>query len=469
MSDKYDLVVIGSGPGGYVAAIKAVQLGMKTAIVESREIGGTCLNRGCIPTKSLMYSAHLYQEAGKFETLGLAFTNLTFDFHKMHERKDEVVNKVRNGVISLLSANEVTVIDGHATIINPKTVRIDKDNSSQEIITDKILIATGSKPSIPPIDGLGLKHVFTSDELLTSDRFYEKLVIIGGGVIGVEIATIYQALGATVEIIEVMDRILPAMDREVSQTVSMSLKKKGVKIHTKSRLLGITMDGENLNLQYSENGTTKTCITEGVLVAIGRKANVEGLFVDDIPIEMNGSHIQVNQNFESNIPGVYAIGDVIKGTQLAHAASAQGIAAVEHICNVSRSIRVDVIPACIYTSPEIAVVGMTEDEAKSKGYQVNISKYPMLGNCKTIISMDERGYIKVITDALTEHILGAQLVCARATDMIGEFASAIVNNLKVKDLASVIRPHPTYNEAVTEVLDDINGMAIHLMPNKNKH
>jgi dihydrolipoamide dehydrogenase len=466
MSEKYDLVVIGSGPGGYVAAIKAAQLGMKTAIVERREIGGTCLNRGCIPTKSLMHSAHLYEEAKNFETLGLSFSDLTFDYQKMHERKDEVVNRIRNGVIRLLLANEVTVMNGFATISNSKTVKVNMNNNIQEITTDKILIATGSKPSIPPIDGISLNHVLTSDELLTSDLFYNKLVIIGGGVIGVEIASIYQALGADVEIIEAKDRLLPTMDREISQTVSMSLKKKGVKIHTKSQLIGITKNGMNLNLEFNENGTKNVSQAEGVLIAIGRKANIDGLIAENIQIQMNGSSIQVNQNFETNIPGIYAIGDAIKGTQLAHAASAQGIAAVEHMCNIPNSICFNVIPACIYTSPEIAVVGMTEDEAKSEGYQVKTSKYPMLGNCKTIIAMDERGYIKVVVDGLTDRILGAQLVCSRATDMIGEFASAIVNNLSVKDMASVIRPHPTYNEAFTEVLEDINGMAIHLMPNK---
>ncbi len=472
MKEKFDLIVIGSGPGGYVAAIKAAKLGMKTAIIENREVGGTCLNRGCIPTKTIMHSSHLYYEAKNYDKLGIQLTGLSYDIKKIQERKEEVILKIRTGITGLLEANGVTILKGTATIADSNTIIFKNNNSEQELLTEKILIATGSKPSIPEMEGIHLNHVVTSDDLLSKqDKLYKKLLIIGGGVIGIEFATIYQELGCEVEIIEAMDRILPTMDKEISQSVSMSLKKKGVKIHTKCKVIRIK-EAEELYCEYMEGAidtagaNIKTTTTDGILVSIGRKANTEGLFGKNFSLNMEYDKIKVDENFQTNIKGIYAIGDVIKGMQLAHVASAQGIVAVENMCNQIPSINLSVIPSCIYCSPEIATVGMNEDEAKAYGYTVKTGKYPMLGNSKTILSMEERGYIKVVCDLATDKILGAQLICARATDMIGEFATAIASGLTVKDMQAVIRPHPTYNEAVTEVFEDIDGMAIHLIPKK---
>ena len=467
MEEKYDLIVIGAGPGGYVAAIKAAKLGMKTAIIENREVGGTCLNRGCIPTKTIMHSSHLYYEAQNFEKIGLLLTGLSYDLKKIQERKNEVVLRMQNGITGLLKANGVTVITGTATIFNKNLIHLKQETLEKELLTDKILIATGSKPFIPQIEGIHLNNVVTSDELLSmSDKIYHKLLIIGGGVIGIEFATIYQELGCEVEIIEAMDRILPTMDKEISQSVAMNLKKKGIKIHTKAKLTKI-FEVNGLCCEYAIGDSINKTDADGILIAVGRKANTEFLFGTDFSLEMDRDKIKVNGNFETSVNGIYAIGDVIKGMQLAHAASAQGIAAVECMCNQIRSINLNVIPSCIYTSPEIATVGMNEEEAKENGYLVKVGKYPMLGNSKTILSLDERGYIKVVCDSATDKILGAQLICARATDMIGEFTSAIVNGLSYQDLQAVIQPHPTYEEAVTEAVDDIEGMAIHLLP-KNK-
>lgn len=478
MDKRFDLVVIGAGPGGYVAAIKAAKLGMKTAIIESREIGGTCLNRGCIPTKTLMHSSHLYQEAKSFQEAGISFEQITFDLDRIQDRKDEVVQKVRQGVTALLEANKVTILHGTAAILkNHKislrlSLKMDEPESDQGctetvLEADKILIATGSKPIIPRIDGADLKQVITSDELLSSRSLYKKLLIIGGGVIGIEFASIYSDLGCEVEIIEAMDRILPNMDKEISQSVAMSLKKKGVTIHTKAKVTRIT-NGENGEAvcEYEEKDTLKTTASDGILMAVGRRANVEGLFASEVSVELDGAAIQVNEAFETSLPGIYAIGDVIKGKQLAHAASAQGIVAVEMMCGIKPSIDLNVIPSCIYTNPEVAAVGMSEEEAIDNGCRVKTGKYPMLGNAKTILSGGERGFIKVIAEEETGRILGAQLLCDRATDMVSEFATAIVNRLTTKDLASVIRPHPTYSEAVTEAVEDVEGMAIHLLPRR---
>jgi dihydrolipoamide dehydrogenase len=468
--DRFDLIVIGSGPGGYVAAIKASKLGMKTALIESREIGGTCLNRGCIPTKTLMHSSHLYYEAQGLQDIGIQFEGLHFDMNRIQDHKDLIVSKIRQGIIGLLEANKVTIFYGLAVISEEKTVLLQSPVGDGQILkAEKILIATGSKPVIPKIEGVQLKNVITSDELLSrKDAPYEKLLIIGGGVIGIEFATIYKELGCEVEIIEAMDRILPNMDKEISQSVAMSLKKKGIIIHTKAKVTRIAEEEENkLLCEYEEKETLKTTSADGILLSVGRRANVDGLLVPTVELAFDGPNIKVNSEFETSISGIYAIGDVIGGKQLAHAASAQGMVAVEKMCGGESTLDLSIIPSCIYTQPEVAVVGMSEQEAEDMGYTVRVGKYPMLGNSKTVLSMGERGFIKVICDAETGHILGAQLLCDRATDLVSEFATAIVNKLTAKDLAAVIRPHPTYSEAITEAAEDVEGMAIHLIP-KNR-
>ncbi|MHB8128649.1 MAG: dihydrolipoyl dehydrogenase, partial [Mobilitalea sp.] len=466
----------GSGPGGYVAAIKAAKLGKKTALIESREIGGTCLNRGCIPTKTLMHSSHLYYEAQSFQEAGIHFDGLSFDIDRIQDRKDEVISKIRQGIVSLLQANGVEILYGTATIQGEHRIILKhleetgnlESELPREFETDKILIATGSKPVIPNIEGAKFKNVITSDELLSMrGKPYQKLLIIGGGVIGVEFATIYRELGCEVEIIEAMDRILPNMDKEISQSIAMSLKKKGVIIHTKSSVMKISEAEQNeLCCEYEEKDSSKSTFADGILMSVGRRSNTENLFASGITALMEGASLKVSTEFETSIPGIYAIGDVIKGRQLAHAASAQGVVAVENMFGKEPSIDLSVIPSCIYTQPEVAVVGMSEDEASELGYTVKVGKYPMLGNSKTILSMGERGFIKVICDASTDRILGAQLLCDRATDMISEFSSAIVHGMTTHDLAKVIHPHPTYSEAITEAVEDISGMAIHLMPKK---
>jgi dihydrolipoamide dehydrogenase len=468
MKDRFDLIVIGSGPGGYVAAIKAAKLGMKTALIESREIGGTCLNRGCIPTKTLMHSSHLYYEAQSLQEIGIRYEGLHFDMDQIQEHKDSIVNKIRQGIVALLEANKVTILYGTATILGEGRIQLKTSESELELETGKILIATGSKPVIPKIEGANLNNVITSDELLSKKgNPYDKLLIIGGGVIGVEFATIYKELGCEVEIIEAMDRILPNMEKEISQSIAMSLKKKGIVIHTKAKVTRITEgEGNTLSCEYEEKDTLKITSANAVLLSVGRRANLEGLFASEVFLVLDGPNIKVDEEFETSISGIYAIGDAIRGKQLAHAASAQGIVAVEKMCGKEPSIDLNIIPSCIYTQPEVAVVGLNEEEAEEKGYTVAIGKYPMLGNSKTILSMGERGFIKVISDAGTGRILGAQLLCDRATDMVSEFTTAIVNGLTTKDLAAAIHPHPTYSEAITEAVEDVEGMAIHLIPKK---
>lgn len=468
MEKDYNLLVIGSGPGGYVAAIQAAKLGMKTAIIEEGELGGTCLNSGCIPTKTLMHSSNMYYELQSLEKYGLHASEVSFDLEKIIEGKDQVVEKIKAGIKGLLEGNKVDIIAGRANILSAGKVLVKGLGDAKEISGDKILIATGSKPILPRIEGIDLPDVVTSKEILSKkDKIYKRLTIIGGGVIGVEIATIYQELGCEVTIIEAMDRILSVLDKEISQSVAMSLKKRGIKILTKAMVKRIVSeDGLVCEYEDSKTGGVQRVSSDGVLVAIGRTANTEGLFDEKLSIEMERNHILVDENLETNVKGIYAIGDVIKGAQLAHVASAQGIVAVEHMNHLNSSIDLSVIPSCIYLNPEIAVVGMTELEAEEKGIPVKAAKYPMLGNSKVILSQDERGFIKILAHKETDEILGAQLLCPRATDMIGEFASAIVNKLKIGDMASSIRPHPTYNEGISEALNDFEGMAIHVIPKR---
>lgn len=468
MNDIFDLIVIGSGPGGYVAAIKAAKLGKRTALIEKGEIGGTCLNRGCIPTKTLLHGAHILHDVKNIKEAGIYFTEPVIDYEKIIGRRDEVVDKIRKGVEGLLKANGVTVLRGSATIIDKNLVKVINGDDEKDLQADNIIIATGSVPARPNITGINRKNVVTSDELLTGNsKLYKKLLIIGGGVIGVEFATIYSELGSDVEIIEAEDRILLGMDKEISQSIAMGLKKRKINIHTGVKVTRISEGGNpGLICEYEEKGSLKIIETEGILLAAGRRPNTEGLFSGTITPDMDGAYIKVNDKFETSIPGIYAIGDVIRGKQLAHAASSQGIAAVEIICGRKPSINLDVIPSCIYTIPEVASAGLTEEEAMSQGYKVKTGKYPMLGNGKTLLSMGERGFIKLVCDEETGRILGAQLLCERATDMIGELALAISSKLSYKDLASVIRPHPTYEEAITEAAEDIEGMSIHLMPKR---
>jgi dihydrolipoamide dehydrogenase len=419
-----------------------------------------------------MHSSRLFYEAKNLQEAGIEIEGLGFDMNRIQERKEEIVFRIRKGIKSLLEANKVTVIPGTATIMDSHRVRViqnwaqeeDTNQEPREVSGDNILIATGSQPFLPPIEGISQENVVTSDQLLSETDFkYHNLLIIGGGVIGIEFASIYQEFGSQVEIIEAMDRILPSMDKEISQSLAMSLKKKGVKIHTKTVVKRISKT-DQLLCEYEDNAGVHFAQADGILVAVGRKANTRDLFGPEFSLEMEGDKIKVNEDFETSKEHIYAIGDVIKGIQLAHAASAQGIRAVENMYGKKQSIELSAIPSCIYTYPEIATVGLTEEEAKAKGYIVKTGKYPMLGNSKIILSADERGYIKVVCDSSNNKILGAQIICPRATDMIGEFTTAMVNGLTAEDLGKVIRPHPTYGEAITEAVEDVNSMAIHIFP-----
>ena len=466
---EYQLIVIGAGPGGYEAAIRAAQLGLTTALIECRDVGGTCLNRGCIPTKAMLHSAQLYREAANFELFGLHTENTSFDWAKVHQRKNDVVVKLRTGIEQLIKANKIDFFNNSASILGKNDVQLDQ---GEVIRGENILIATGSVPARPPIPGLDLPNVVTSDELLDDPHFTQadslakEILIIGGGVIGVEFASVFSSFGCHVTIVEAMERILPTMDREISQSLNMVLKKRGVSIHTGAMVEKLEQDENGLVCHFTEKGKAQAVPAQQVLVAIGRRPNTQGLFAEGFEVACERGRIVTDENFRTSVDSIYAIGDVTSKIQLAHMASAQGICAVHTIAGQKPPIDLRYVPGCIYTDPEIASVGITEDEAKQQGIPVKKGKFLMTGNGRSLIDEQERGFIKVLAHQETDVILGAQLMCSRATDIVAELATAIVNGLTCAQLAGVIRPHPTFCEGVTEAVEDVHAMAIHLAPKK---
>lgn len=458
----YQLIVIGAGPGGYTAAIRAAQFGMRVALVENRELGGTCLNRGCIPTKTFLHTANLLRELNRCDALGVHVDGVSVDMERLYARKDEVVAQLRGGIESLLKANKVELIHGTALVSGQGTVSIE----GRKLTAENLLIAAGSKPARLPIPGLELPGVVTSDELLTdAGNPIRRLTIIGGGVIGVEFATIYQALGCEVTILEAMDRILPGMDREISQNLTMILKKRGVKLITGARVQKVTKE-DSLCCTYTVKEVQQTVEADRVLVSIGRVANTEHL-LDGVDLHLDRGEIPVDAHFETCVKGIYAVGDVIKGgVRLAHAATAQGLAAVAHMCGQNPPADLSIVPACIYTDPEIACAGITAEEAKAAGIPVKTGKFLMSANGKSMIELADRGFVKLVCHAQTGVLLGAQLMCSRATDLIAGISAAIVNRMTAEQLASAIYPHPTFSEAVWEAAEDLDGRAVHVMPRR---
>ncbi len=456
MSD-YELVVIGAGPGGYTAALKASELGKKTAVIEMDKVGGTCLNRGCVPTKVLLHVSGIYRETMEGTRMGIHTEGLSVSMPELFEYKDNVVETLRTGVGTLLKNAKIPVIQGRAQIIRPHTIAVSMEGSEESTYTaDAILIATGSVPARPPIEGLDLPGVWTSDEILNGyEQTPSSIVIIGGGVIGIEFATFYADLGIPVTVVEGMDRLLPAMDREVGQSVALLLKSRGVRIVTGAMVKKVETMETGLCVRFERKGTEETAEGEAVLCAIGRRPYWDGLFAEGMAPLTEGRRILVNDSFETSIPGVYAIGDISSKIQLAHAASAQGVCFAEALCGRERSLDLSLIPACVYARPEVAAVGLMEADAKISGRTVKTGKCVMGANARTLIASHGRSFIKLTADAETGELLGAVLMCDRATDMIQELAQAIENHMTPAQMLRIVRAHPTYAEALTDALNDL--------------
>ena len=449
----YQLIVIGAGPGGYTAALRAAKLGLHTAVIEDRECGGTCLNRGCVPTKALLHASQVWSDA--HHCAGVCADGASLDLPALYRHKDEISQTLSSGIVGLFRSAKVTLLRGRARITAPGCVEITGQDAGT-VTADHILIATGSVPVRPPIPGLEL--AMTSDELLEgTDHLYRSIVIIGGGVIGVEFATFYSDLGCSVTLLEGMDRLLPNMDRELGQNLALILKKQGVQVCTRSMVDRLEQTPEGIAVHYTAKETPGCAVGEAVLCAIGRRAFRDGLFAQGLTPETNGRGLWVDEHYQTSIPGVYAIGDVSSPVQLAHVAAAQGAACVEHMAGLSAGVCMDAVPSCIYCRPEIAAVGLTEAEAKERGIPVKTGKCVMGGNARTVIADPGRCFMKVTAHAETGAILGAQLMCPNASDIIGQLGQAIANGMTPGQLLAAMRPHPTYEEALSEALESLAG------------
>lgn len=453
----YDLIVIGAGPGGYEAALHAAKSGLKTALVERREVGGTCLNRGCIPTKALLHASSVFEEAKQGISMGITANSLCYDLPAMFAYKQQVVEKLRSGVEGLLKSAKVTLLRGTGTLSAPNTVTVTGENEGV-YTANRILLATGSIPSRPPIPGLDLEGVLTSDELLNGEGGeFKSIIIIGGGVIGMEFATFYTDLGINVTVVEGLDRLLPNMDRELGQNLAMIMKKRGVTVYTGAMVKNLEKSEAGLLVHFESKGQLVRVVGERVLCAIGRRPYTEGLLGEGMTLEMEGHRIKVNERFETSLSGIYAIGDVSSPVQLAHVATAQGIRAVNEIAGKPDQTDLSLIPGCVYTRPEIASVGLTEAEAKAQNIPVKAGKALMSANGRTVIINGDRGFMKLIAHAETKRLLGAQLMCQNASDMISQLSEAIANGQTPEDLLKAMRPHPTFEEALSDALRDLSA------------
>ena len=466
---QYDVIVIGSGPGGYVAAIRCAQLGLKTACIEKYStFGGTCLNVGCIPSKALLDSSeHFYNASHTFKTHGINLDNLQVDFGQMIKRKDEVVQKNTSGISFLFKKNKIDSYKGVGSFKDKNTITIKKtDGTEQEITGTNIIIATGSKPSSLPFLKIDKKRIITSTEALTLTEIPKHLVLIGGGVIGLELGSVYKRLGSKVSVIEYMDSIIPTMDRSLGKELQRVLQKQGMEFYLGHKVTGATVKGKEVTVTFDNaKGEKQELKGDYCLVAVGRIAYTDNLGLDKIglAVEERGRKITVNEHLETSVKGVYAIGDVIKGAMLAHKAEDEGTLVAEIIAGQKPHIDYNLIPGVVYTWPEVAAVGQTEEQLKEKGIKYKTGSFPFKASGRAVASMDTDGFVKVLADATTDEILGVHIIGPRAADMIAEAVVAMEYRASAEDIARISHAHPTYTEAIREAcMAATDNRAIHI-------
>lgn len=452
---KYDVTVIGSGPGGYVAAIRCAQLGMKTAIIEKKSLGGTCLNVGCIPSKALLDSSEHYHAAvSKFAEHGIEVPSVKVNMPQMIKRKAEVVSQTVKGVEFLMKKNKIDTYYGFGSFVSAHKIKIEKnEGGTEEIETDKVIIATGSKPNTPDVFNYDGNRVITSTEALEITKVPKRMVIIGGGVIGLELGSVYARLGTEVEVVEYLDRIIPGMDKDCSKELMRSMKKLGVKFHLKHMVTKV--DGlktkVKVEVQKRDSEDTFTLEADYCLVAIGRVPYTENLGLENIGITTDDrGRIPVDQHLQTSVPGVYAIGDVIQGAMLAHKAEEEGVLVAEIMAGQHPHIDYNLIPGVVYTWPEVAAVGQTEQQLKDAGIPYKSGKFPMKALGRARASMDLEGMVKILSHKETDEVLGVHMVGPRVADLIAEAVTAMEFRASAEDIARMSHAHPTYAEAVKE-------------------
>ncbi|MBM3597980.1 MAG: dihydrolipoyl dehydrogenase [Alphaproteobacteria bacterium] len=468
MADTYDLVVIGAGPGGYVAAIRAAQLGLKTACVEARDrLGGTCLNIGCIPSKALLQASHkLHEAAHDLGAFGVQVSGVKLDLKAMMGHKDKVVDANTKGVEFLFKKHKITWARGKASIAGPGKVDVRKADGSTDILeTRRILIATGSDSMPLPGVEIDEERIVTSTGALTLSEVPKRMVVVGGGYIGLEMGSVWGRLGAEVTVVEFLDRIVPTMDGEVGKQFQRTLTKQGFKFKLSTKVVGATVSkkGVTLTLEPAAGGAQETLETDVVLVSIGRRPYTEGLGLEKAGVALDErKRIKVDHHFQSNVPGIYAIGDVIAGPMLAHKAEDEGVAVAEIMAGQAGHVNYDVIPGIVYTWPEVASVGKTEEEVKAAGIEYRVGKFPFTANGRARANNDTDGFVKIIADAKTDRVLGVHIIGAEAGTMIHECCVAMEFAASAEDIARTCHGHPTLNEAVKEAALAVAGRALHI-------
>jgi len=461
--NEIDVAIIGGGPGGYVAAIKAAHLGLKAVLIEKDKLGGVCLNRGCIPTKALVSTAELLNQLQRAKEFGVQVKDYSFDFPAIMKRKEMIAQRLSSGVGQLMKANQIRVIQGEGNILEPGVVEVINIEGKKELIkAENIIIATGSSVMKIPIPGLENEGVIDSDGALSLSELPTRMIIIGGGVIGIEFAGIFKAMGVEVTVIEMLPRILLPIDEEIANRLAFILKRQGIKILTNSKVEGIEKTNQNFKVLISNPEGKQRLETEKVLLAAGRVPDFGNINVQKLGIELEGRAIKVDQKMRTNIPGIYAVGDVVGKIMLAHVAFREGIVAVENISGKEVLMDYKVVPNCVFSLPEVASVGLTEEEARKKYDQVKVSKFPYLANGKALGMGETEGMVKIIADSDTSELLGLHILGAHASDLIAEGTLALSIEATAEEIVNTIHAHPTLAETIAEAAEGIIGKPIHL-------
>jgi len=456
-----EVAVIGAGIGGYGAAIRAAHLGKNVTIIEKGNVGGTCLNLGCIPTKSLLVTAHLLNKIKQSEDLGVTVGEVTVDFKKMIDRKDAIVSRLNNGVRYLLKKNKIRLVEGDGRLISKDRIRVKRaDGREEDIVTDYVIIASGSEPNVPSNISVDRKKVITTDEALGLITPPETMAIIGGEVMGVEFAEIYNALGTEVKILEKTPNLVPSLDADLGKGLQTILKRRGIGIHINADVDSVEVETDGkVSLKAPEQLHLRV---DKVLLALERRPFTEGLGLENIGVQLRDGFIAVDEHMRTNVPHVYAVGDVAGGKMFAHVALAEGLVAAENVAGKDLVMDYKVIPTCVYTSPEIGSVGLSEEEAVKLGHTVSIGKFPYMANGKALTLGEREGFVKMVADKNTDEILGVHILGPNATDMISEAAIAMRLECTSEELGRAIHPHPTLSEAIMEAALAVSGKAVHI-------